>query len=216
MPSFDIVRVPLPPSSPRHTRHGEFLKVQKTLGLRRHLRRIRYGSLFTVLGVLVLGVSLVSGDSQYYRWTYEQQAAIEGIVARAIARSAALPVIKDDPKQEILAEYLSEKKSPLAGYAGLLSRMPNWKLLVGIAHAESNMCKKTNRNNCWGIGPGSPWSYEDIAQSLYHADYLLSKFNKLGMKSPESLVRTYVGYQNPNWVRAVNNVFDELEQRGLQ
>ncbi|MDP2933248.1 MAG: hypothetical protein Q8N81_03900 [bacterium] len=216
MPNFDIKKVPVMPASPRHSKHQKFLHYGKLQANRRHWARVGWSVGLLTLGVFISTASLSRGDGEYYVWSYEQQSAVESLRLRSLARFNVLPVTGEDPKEQALAQYLTDKKSPLVGYAGLLSRMPNWKMLVGIAHAESNLCKKTDRNNCWGIGPGSPWSYEDISQSLYHANYLLTKFKEQGMKKPETLVRTYVGYYNPNWINAVNDVVYELEQRGLQ
>jgi hypothetical protein len=120
-----------------------------------------------------------------------------------------------DPKTDSIVEYLADKKSPLVDYAGIIARSPNYKLLIGIAQAETNLCKKTLSNNCWGIGPGSPFYYDDIKFSLYYADYLIEKYESLGMDTPEKMVRTYVGYHNPTWIEAINNVFYDLEVRGL-
>jgi hypothetical protein len=110
---------------------------------------------------------------------------------------------------------LAEKNSPLVNYAGEIARMENWKLILGIAQAESNLCKKTDKNNCWGIGPGGPWTYNDISESLHYVNYLIDKYDGLGMSRPETMVHTYVGYYNPNWITAVNDVFYELQARGL-
>lgn len=165
---------------------------------------------------LLAGQALAFSDNDYLAADYRNASEVEKIRVNALARNNFLPVAGTDPKVGVLAEYLREKKSPLASYAGILSRLPNWKLLVGIANAESNLCKKTDKNNCWGIGPGGPWTFEEISQSLYYANYLLTKFDRLGMDKPETLVRTYVGYHNPNWITAINDVFYELNERGLR
>ncbi|MBI4054265.1 MAG: hypothetical protein HY397_02965 [Candidatus Doudnabacteria bacterium] len=216
MAYLDLKKVPLPPANRRHSQHQEYLgfvarQIERLLWIRK--------TWFMAFVALAGGLSffaLYDIDEHYLRWTYREHSTVQEIRVRTLSRFASLPVQKGDPKEQILAQYLAEKQSPLTDYAGLISRMPHWKLLVAIAQAESNLCKKTQRNNCWGIGPGTPLTYEDIAQGLYHASYLLSKFDQMGMKKPETLVHTYVGYYNPSWIRAVNDVFYELQERGLQ
>ena len=165
--------------------------------------------------VLFFGISLWQHQATAFSQTAEQQAEQEKVRVHAMNRFNQLPVQNVDPKTDAVEAYLVEKKSPLKDYAGLIARSPNYKLLLGIAQAETNLCKKTTTNNCWGIGPGKPFYYDDIKYSLYYADYLIEKYESLGMDSPEKMVKTYVGYHNPGWVEAVRDVFYDLEVRGL-
>ncbi|MCL5435850.1 MAG: hypothetical protein M1275_02115 [Patescibacteria group bacterium] len=216
MPNLDLKKVAVPPSSPKHSRHGRYLDFQKAKATRRFWWRMSWSAVFLIAASLFTTQSMLASDQQALTQNYESTSVVQGIRLNNLARYNALPVEQPNEKVQILAEYLKEKNSPLAAYAGELARLPNWKLLVGIANAESNLCKKTDRNNCWGIGPGGPWTFGEITESLYYANYLLSKFGKLGMDKPESLVRTYVGWHNPNWVNAIRDVFYELQERGLQ
>lgn len=216
MPNFDLKKLAVPPSSPRHSQHRRYLEFIKTRATRRFWRRMNWSAVFLAATSLVTANALLVSDREALAANYETASVVQGIRMDNLARYNTLPVEQPDAKAQILADYLVEKKSPLAAYAGELARLPNWKLLVGIANAESNLCKKTDRNNCWGIGPGGPWTFGEITESLYYANYLLSKFDKLGMDDPETLVRTYVGWHNPNWVSAIHDVFYELQERGLQ
>src|SRR5205823_6242644 len=108
---------------------------------------------------------------------YQAQSDVQSLRTLAAAHPNPLPLQDNDPKLAALKQYLVDKKSPLAKYAGEISRMPNWKTLLGIAQAESNLCKKTSKNNCWGIGPNNtPLTYNDISESLYYANFLLNKY----------------------------------------
>ncbi len=213
---FDLKKRIITAAHPRHSLHGRYLELKAVLGRRRTVRRARWSAVFALTIVAIIGLSAFGVHAEYLTWTYRNQSEIQNLRLAQLNRYRPLPIEQSDPKFHLLVEYLEEKNSPLAAYAGELARMPNWKLLVGIAQAESNMCKRTNRNNCWGIGPGSPWTFEDITQSMYYADSLLSKYRTLGMDRPENMVRTYVGWHNPNWVLAIHNVLSELSERGLQ
>lgn len=178
-------------------------------------RRMWVTAVFFLAASLVMADALWQAEVSYWKWSYGFQSEVQKLRVAALSRYNPLPIEEIDPKVPVLAQYLNEKKSPLANYAGQLARLRNWKLLLGIAHAETNLCKKTDKNNCWGIGPGKPFRYEDIVNSLYYANYLLDKYQLLGMDNPETMVRTYVGYYNPNWIAAINDIYYELRERGL-
>jgi len=215
--SFDIKRKPLRPSHPRHSQHQKFLEQLKAQAAKRHwVRNFAAMSFFAAFLFLYFNAA-VATDQDHLTWVYQERSEIQKIRINSLARSAVLPVEAEQPQTDQIAEFLREKNSPLADYAGLIARMPHWKLILGIAQAESNLCKRTDKNNCWGIGPGGPWTYEEIEDSLYHVNYLIQRYQALGMdmERPETMVRTYVGFQNPNWVAAIYDVFSELEERGL-
>jgi hypothetical protein len=216
MSNFDLRKKTIKPSDPKHTRHAQYQKAASRFATRRVLARAAWAGAFFIFGLFLVGNAALKSEAAYGGRIYADLSEIQKVRARSLARGNQLPVMDKDPKADILTEYLVQKNSPLADYAGLISRLPNWRLLVGIANAESGLCKKTDKNNCWGIGPGSPFTYDDISESLYHANYLLTRFDSLGMKKPETLVRTYVGYYNPNWIEAIHDVFYELQQKGLQ
>lgn len=212
-----LVKKSISPSDPRHSQHGRFLNLQKINSHKKFLSRLRRsGVLLVVISIFIIYWS-VSLNAEGKAQVYEQESAFGQLHAQNQTRQVAqLPVAAEDPKLDALIRYLSDKKSPLVSYAGQISRMPNYKLLLGIAHAESNMCKHTDRNNCWGIGPGSPFYYDDISESLYYANYLIDRYRQLGMKNPETMVSTYVGHYSQNWVAAVKDVMFDLQERGLQ
>jgi hypothetical protein len=216
MASFDLRKKVIRPSDPQHTRHLAYQKMAARQATRRMFLRTAWLGVFFVCGLFLTGGAFVQAETAYGARVYTDLSEIQKIRVQSLARGVQLPVTELDPKAELLTQYLAQKNSPLAEYAGLISRLPNWRLLVGIANAESGLCKNTDKNNCWGIGPGKPFAYDDISESLYHANYLLSRFDSMGMKKPETLVRTYVGYYNPNWIEAIHDVFYELQQKGLQ
>lgn len=190
---------------------------RKTINRRTDLHRWRLGWSISLTAVFLLfsGVVFIKQEQSHIEWIVRSQADDQKIRALVLGKSQGLPVEISDPKTELIRDYLLERKSPLVAYAGEIARMGNWKLILGIAQAESNLCKKTDKNNCWGIGPGKPFHYDEIRNSLYHADYLITRYRELGMSRPETMVYNYVGYYNPNWITAVNDVFFDLKVKGL-
>ncbi|MEK9180684.1 MAG: hypothetical protein AAB871_00430 [Patescibacteria group bacterium] len=217
MRRFDIKKKIIKPSSAEHSQHEKYLALSRARAEKHFLVRNAWSAAFLfVFSVTAFGV-LISESQAAGSTAYQLQSSFQQVRAAYLARQfQPLPVLKHDPKVDVLMQYLSEKKSPLVNYVGTLSRMENWKLILGIAHAESNLCKKTDRNNCWGIGPGSPFYYDDISESLYYVNYLIDKYHEMGMQNPETMVRRYVGRYSSNWVTAVNDVAYELAERGLQ
>lgn len=130
--------------------------------------------------------------------------------------AADAPVIPPDPRIAKLQEYLESKKSPLALEADLLLKQYHYRLIIGIAFAESNFCKYQIRpNNCWGIGGGYPERYPTLAQGIIRANELIQKYQDNGMVNPQLMRNTWVGWPNQNWVIAVEQITQELEALGL-
>ncbi|PIR97550.1 MAG: hypothetical protein COT91_00790 [Candidatus Doudnabacteria bacterium CG10_big_fil_rev_8_21_14_0_10_41_10] len=212
---FDIKKRKISISQPEHSKHKLYLQRISNRVTRLFWWRKSWSLVLTIIFVSFFGISFWHVSQANLSWNYEQQSEFQKIRAYTLARYSQLPVKQVDPKTEEIRTFLAERKSPLVEYAGEIARMDNWKLILGIAQAESNLCKKTDKNNCWGIGPGKPFVYDDIKSSLYHADYLIEKYGEQGMTQPETMVRTYVGYHNPTWIEAIQDVFYDLEVRGL-
>ena len=118
----------------------------------------------------------------------------------------------------ILQQYLAQKGSPLAPYASDILQYDNWKLVLAISNGESTMCKHQMYNNCWGVG--GAWNlrrYESFSKGFADVDKLLAnKYIPTGADTPKEIVRKYVGHANANWVLAVNQILNQLDQLPLQ
>ncbi|HLC44739.1 MAG TPA: hypothetical protein VJK50_02765 [Patescibacteria group bacterium] len=218
MGSLDIRKKVVRPSDSSHSKYRAWRTATVIRARAMSVRRTALASGLIALTILLIVPQIVLAERQYWSWAGGEQSAIQNIRVGYLNRYPQLPLQENDPKLQALIAYLQDKKSPLVKYAGELSRLPNWKVLLGIAQAESNLCKKTNKNNCWGIGPNNtPLTYNDISESLYYANYLMNKYDQLGMnpQKPETIVKTYVGYEHPGWVNTIHSVFYELAQRGL-
>lgn len=122
----------------------------------------------------------------------------------------------DGSKVQILKTYLESKHSPLASHVELLLLQPNWKHVLSISHAESNMCKKQLGNNCWGIG-GAKYHrfYPTFAEGIVDANALIQKYHERGLTTPATMKLRWVGWNNESWVRANENVLAQLSALGL-
>ncbi len=124
--------------------------------------------------------------------------------------------IPPDPRIELLKEYLQNKKSPLAGEAETLLQQYHYRLIIGISFAESNFCKRQIKpNNCWGIGGGKPETYATLEHGVIRANNLIQKYHDNGMTTPKLMRNTWVGWQNDSWILAVQQITQELEEKGL-
>jgi len=127
---------------------------------------------------------------------------------------AEIQKAKDQVNAAILQAYLESKKSPLAPYADHILTQDNWKLVLAISNAESTLCKRQMYNNCWGVG--GAWNlrrYETFADGFTDVSKLVTnKYIPYGADSAEEMVRKYVGNYSKNWVIAVNQILNQLNQ----
>jgi hypothetical protein len=119
-------------------------------------------------------------------------------------------------KVYILKTYLESKNSPLANHVETLMLQPNWKVVLSIAHAESNMCKYALGNNCWGIG-GAKYHrfYPTFAEGIVDASVLIDKYHARGLTSPKTMMRRWVGWNNQSWIAANNLVLSQIQTLGI-
>ena len=111
-----------------------------------------------------------------------------------------------------LKNYLIQKNSPLADHVEMLLMQPNWKIVLAISHAESNMCKRQLGHNCWGIGGGNHRKYPSFNEAIADANAVLQRYFDLGHTGPASIMPYYVGWNNQSWIVATNNILAELEE----
>lgn len=125
-------------------------------------------------------------------------------------------IVIPDPRVEQLRQYLASKNSPLADHAETLLKQYHYRLIIGISFAESNFCKRNIRpHNCWGIGGGYPESYDNYDGAVIRANDLIQKYHDSGLTTPKLMRNRWVGWQNHNWILAVEQVTEALEERGI-
>lgn len=134
----------------------------------------------------------------------------------AEALAGNIPPVVEDPRVVLLRTFLENKKSPLATETVTLLNQYHYRLIIGIAFAESNFCKIQIRlNNCWGIGGTRPESYDTLSDGIIRANNLIQKYHSNGMTSPRLMLGRWVGWPNHRWPVAVEQVTTHLESIGL-
>lgn len=132
------------------------------------------------------------------------------------ALAGNIPPVIEDPEIILLRTYLESKNSPLATEAETLLSQYHYRLIIGIAFAESNFCKVQIRpNNCWGIGGTRPETYPTLSDGIVRANNLIQKYQNNGMTTPKLMRNTWVGWHNLGWPVAVEQVTTHLEDIGL-
>jgi hypothetical protein len=117
-----------------------------------------------------------------------------------------------------LHAYLTDRRSPLADYSGVLVSVKNWKQIIALANAESSMCRTYPEKlaNCWGVGGAQLW---DMGQTLGDGVLEMNKF--LGnyplrskVKYSQMTFNQMNGlYKQPaaaHWLYNVQSVYDDL------
>lgn len=121
-----------------------------------------------------------------------------------------------NPRVAVLRDYLQAKGSPMAEHAEFLLTQDHYQFVIAIAYAEGHMCRHQIRpNNCWGIGGGRPESYETLPDGIVRANELIGKYQASGLNTPLKMRTRWVGWHNPTWPVAVDQVVGELKTRGL-
>lgn len=163
-------------------------------------------------------------------WIFPQAVSAQGIPAkekpqlafeikRQIIKEVLEPQFARDlpgTKAYILKTYLVSKDSPLADHVETLLMQPNWKTIVAVSHAESNMCKRHLGNNCWGIGGVQNHRYyKSFANGIVDAGALIQKYQDSGLNTPKKMMRRWVGWNNQSWVVANNQILSQLDSLGI-
>ncbi len=144
------------------------------------------------------------------------------VVPLFIPRTVNVPIREDPIAQQSLeqnvGEFLESKDSPLAPETKFLLAQKHWKLLIAISAIESQYCKRQLGNNCWGVGGDSAYRhYSSIRASIQDANDLIEHWQKQGRwLTVEDMNCHYVQPCNPTWVKVVNKVLEELNEKELE
>ncbi len=188
-----------------------------------------YAQMRSLPDQILVGLTLMA----MFTWVFPQHALAQSIQATTSSNAFEIEILKENSlfadagenlaareipgtKVAILKDYLASKNSPLTEHVEVLLLQPNWKLVLAISHAESNMCKRQLGNNCWGIG-GVTYHrfYPTFSEGIEDADALLQKYIAGGLDTPERIMRRWVGWHNYNWVKATNQILAQIENLGL-
>lgn len=131
-----------------------------------------------------------------------------------------------DARSEILYQYLTARKSPLAPYVDTFVRESDvngidFRLPVAIAECESNLCEENkfpqDSYNCWGYGIHSKGTlhFASFEEGITKVIAGLKKFKDRGyMTSIEKLMELYTPpsiEKGGSWAKCVNHFMDLLQ-----
>jgi len=117
-----------------------------------------------------------------------------------------------DKRVEAVRTYLESKNAPLAQYTEILLAQDDWKKILAISNAESNMGRHCSQNNCSGImyGKGGLRSYNTIPDWIVDLQGLIDRRYKT--MSLDKMNGIYVQPRSANWYQASSKVYNDLEQ----
>lgn len=187
---------------------------------------------FFTLTPLVLLVSLFSLFS-LTKYNHKEEGEVLGINIinpSGVKVFASLPtdlaatsghVVSSDARKEILKQYLTYYKSPLAPYAEKIVKEADendldFRLIVAIAQQESNLCKVIPHGsyNCWGWGIHSKGtlgfsSFEEGIETVSKG--LKENYIEKGYKTVEDIMSKYTPLSNGSWANGVNQFLSQME-----
>lgn len=124
---------------------------------------------------------------------------------------------KVDRKVTLVRAYLEDKNAPLANYTEILLAQPEWKKIIAISNAESNMGLHCYVNNCSGIfgynavtGKYGLRTYENIPAWIVDMNSLIEK--RYSAMSLEKMNGIYVQPKSSNWISASGKIYNDLSK----
>ena len=140
----------------------------------------------------------------------------------AVLGSQNSVIISGDARPYILEKFIKGyyPDSPLLPYTQNLVDTADrynldFRLMVGIAMQESNLCKRIpeNSRNCWGLGiyGDKVWRFDSYEEAIEAVGKTLSKYATKGRLQPEEIVKLYTPSSNGSWERAVRLFMEKME-----
>jgi hypothetical protein len=148
-----------------------------------------------LVSLFLVAVVFLGFMGEHYTNAYQSQATVT-VTRPKRTDLSVLSVLDNTP--------MAEAKDLIA-QASVYYNVP-LELYLGIASAESSF-KRFRCFNPWGIDTGrgnDPRCYNNWEHSINGFSQLIRYYYlDEGLRTPETLVRKYVGWYNPDWVRNV-------------
>ncbi len=120
--------------------------------------------------------------------------------------------------EQALANYLRQKRSPLADYADVILQQNNWKKIVALANAESTLCRNyiEENANCWGVGGEDLWDMgSNLGEGVVEMNHFLNTSPKRSHKKYADMLFIEMNglYKQPaadHWVYNNMVVYNDL------
>ncbi len=142
-------------------------------------------------------------------------AEIENKNDQEIAKEQKLAFAKIDKKVKLVRTYLESKNSPLAPYTEIIIAQDDWKKILAISNAESNMGIHCYGNNCSGIfgydartGKYGLKTYKSKVDWMLDLQALIDQRYK--NMSLDKMNGIYVQPRSASWYAASSKVYNDL------
>ena len=121
-------------------------------------------------------------------------------------------IVQVDARVKAVRAYLESKNAPLAQYTEIILAQDDWKKILAISNAESNMGRHCKWNNCSGImyGKGGLRPFDSIPDWIVEFQGLIDRRYKT--KSLDQMNGVYVVPRSANWYKASNSVYQALTE----
>lgn len=131
-------------------------------------------------------------------------------------RQNDLKLKKVHRKVELVREYLENKNAPLADYTEIILAQEDWKLILAISNAESNMGKRCYYNNCSGIYGRFDMGYAGLKKYETKAHWIVDLQNLLDRRyegwTLDKMNGVYVYPRSQSWYAATSTVYNALDK----
>ncbi len=174
--------------------------------------------------VIVALFSLISGFTPATMKAHAQTVAQDSSIIFEVKTKTDLAInpenkISQENTQKKIAlvqKYLESKGAPLADYTAILLAQQDWKTIIAISHAESNMGKRCYYNNCSGIYGRYDRGYAGLRRYETKADWIVDLQGLLDRRyegwTLERMNGTYVHPKSANWIKATRGVYNDLSK----
>ena len=156
---------------------------------------------------LAIGTAHAQTDESQKSLTFEIKSQNQNDLDKLKAQTLALAEM--DAKVALVRNYLQSKNSPLANYTEILLAQDDWKTIISVSNAESNMGLHCYVNNCSGIfGSRGLRTYETIPDWIVDMQNLINQRYKGWTLNQMNGI--YVYPRSNNWIAASSMIYNDL------
>ncbi len=172
-----------------------------------------------ILSIALFQVILLSQKSNVNRSGTTRSIEYKAVPDRK--QDSVVSIVPREARVDILLDFLSKYKSPLAPYAKMIVDTADkygldYRLIPAIAMQESTLCKKMPKDsyNCWGFGiygkkvtrfPNFDSAIETVTKTL------AKNYKSMGLVEPQEIMSIYTPSNNGIWADNVSYIMTKLE-----
>lgn len=173
-----------------------------------------------LLFLIIYQLFLSHQTSSFTKFSFTKR-SIEYKALPETKQETVASVVPQEGRVDVLTEFFSKYKSPLAKYSKLIVDTADkydidYRLIPAIAMQESTLCKKiiANSHNCWGFGiygkkvtkfPSFDEAIETVTKTLAH------NYIQKGLQEPDEIMSKYTPSNNGEWAENVSFIMEKIE-----